>query len=738
MRFPNYRQYDIMDCGPTCLRIIAKYYGKSYSLKVLRDLSDTTREGSSLSSISEAAEQIGFKTIGARISFEQLEELPLPAIVFWEKKHFVVIYKITKKKVYISDPGFGLTSFSREEFIEKWIGNNASIQTKEGLVLLFETTPDFYENTPEKSNEKPKNEISFLANYLKPYKGYGVQVVIGLLVASLLQLIFPFLTQNIVDIGINGNNLNFIHLILIAQLFLFVGKLCVDILQNWLLLHMSSRINISLISDFFIKLTMLPIAYFDTKMTGDLMRRIEDHQKIERVLTSGAIRVLFPSINLVVFSFVLWHYNVNIVLMFVIGSILFFAWVLFFMNKRKELDHKTFDLYSEEKSKIMELINGMQEIKLHNSERKKRWSWEYIQARMFKIKVKSLALYNKQNTGSMFINEVKNIIITAYAAQLVLMGEITLGMMLSISFIIGQLNGPLLAMVDFIYQYQDAKLSLGRLKEIHDKDSENVAMASKSNVVPKKGDIVVKDLSFRYRGTKNFLFQNLNLTIPRNKVTAIVGASGSGKTTLMKLLMKFYEPNAGEIYINHKPLNNINNHAWRNEFGAVMQEGFIFDDSIAENIGIGEDMIDVDKLVRSVELANIREFIEELPLGYNTKIGQQGVGLSGGQKQRILIARAIYKNPNFILFDEATSALDANNEKKITENLNEFFKEKTAVIIAHRLSTVKNADKIVVLHQGEIVEEGTHAELIEEAGAYYNLVKNQLELEKINSHAYTS
>ena len=737
MRFPSYRQYDQMDCGPTCLRIIAKYYGKSYSLEMLRNISETTREGSSLSSISDAAEKIGLKSIGARVSFEQLEELPLPAIVFWEKKHFIVVYKIKKNKVYVSDPGFGLATFTKEEFIAKWIGNNATTTTKEGLILLLEPTHQFYEKEDKTDSKKKKSEISFLFRYIKPYRLHCIQLIIGLIAGSLIQLVFPFLTQNIVDIGIQGNSLNFIHLILVGQLFLFVGKLSLDIIQNWLLLHMSSRINISLISDFFIKLTHLPIAYFDSKMTGDLMRRIEDHQKIERVLTSGALKVLFPSFNLFIFSLVLWHYNTSIVLIFLFGSALLFSWVLFFMNKRKELDHKGFEILSEEKSKVIELINGMQEIKLHNSERKKRWSWEYIQARLFKLKIKSLSLANKQNTGSMFINEVKNITITAYAAQLVLTGDITLGMMLSIAFIIGQLNGPILSMIEFIYQYQDAKLSLGRLREIHNHESEDDKVDFSRKEMFEKGDIIIDNLSFKYKGTRNLLFENLNLVIPKNKVTAIVGASGSGKTTLMKLIMKFYEPTKGNISIGQQNLININNHSWRDQFGAVMQEGFIFNDSIAENIVVGDDIVDEEKLVKSVEMANIKNFIEDNALGYNTKIGQDGVGISGGQKQRILIARAIYKNPPYIFFDEATSSLDANNEKKITRNLNRFLRNKTAVIIAHRLSTVKNADKIVVLDKGKIVEEGTHEDLVRLKGAYYSLVKNQLELEKINDYAYT-
>lgn len=723
-----------MDCGPTCLRMIARFHGKQYSLDTLRKLSDTTREGSSLLSMSKAAEQIGFRSIGARIAFEHLSELQLPAMVFWDKKHFVVVYKVRKDKVYVADPGFGLIKYDKEEFIKKWIGNNADETTREGLILLLEPTPDFYRNEIAEEKKERKNGLQFLLSYASGYRKYFRQLFIGILAASLIQLAFPFLTQNIVDLGIRNRNFNFVFLILAAQLFLFIGKVAIDIVQNWILVHLSTRINISLVSDFFIKLTGLPIAFFDVKMTGDLMRRIEDHERIDRVMTSGSLNVLFSFFNILVFSLVLWYYDVSILLLFAVGSTLFFGWILFFMKKRKALDHKNFYLLSEEKSKIIELISGMQEIKLHNAETKKRWSWEYIQARLFRLKIKSLALYNRQTSGAQFINEAKNIVITAYAAYLVISGQITLGMMLSISYIIGQLNAPLLTMINFVYQLQDAKLSLERLQEVHNHQPETTKHAVQATV-PKRGDIILDKVTFTYKGAKDPLFQDLSLTIPRNKVTAIVGASGSGKTTLMKLLMKFYSPDSGQISIGRQDLNHIGHHAWRAVSGAVMQDGFIFNDTIAENIAVGEEQIDERRLFASAEIANIRSFIEELALSFNTRIGQDGVGLSGGQKQRILIARAIYKNPEFIFFDEATSALDANNERRITENLNGFFHQKTAVVIAHRLSTVKGADKIVVLDKGRVVEEGIHEELIYNKGPYYHLVKNQLELEKLAGYA---
>ncbi|MCB0630564.1 MAG: peptidase domain-containing ABC transporter [Saprospiraceae bacterium] len=733
-RFPFYRQFDAMDCGPTCLRMIARYYGRQYSLETLRTLSDTTREGSSLLSMSKAAEKIGFRSVGARIAFEQLADLQMPAMVFWDKKHFVVVYKVRKDKVYVADPGFGLMKYEKDEFIRRWIGNNATESTREGLILLLEPTPDFYDQKVADKQNGHRKGLQFLLSYAAGYGKYFRQLLIGILAASLIQLAFPFLTQNIVDLGIKNRNFNFVFLVLAAQLFLFIGKVTIDIIQNWILVHLSTRINISLVSDFFIKLTGLPIAFFDVKMTGDLMRRIEDHERIDRVLTSGSLNVLFSFFNILVFSLVLWYYDLSILLLFAAGSTLFFGWILVFMRKRKALDHKNFHLLSEEKSKIIELISGMQEIKLHNAETKKRWSWEYIQARLFQLKIKSLALYNKQTSGAQFINEAKNIIITAYAAYLVITGQITLGMMLSISYIIGQLNSPLLTMIDFVYQLQDAKLSLERLQEVHNKAPETSPSAVQLPV-PAQGDIILNKVSFKYKGAKDPLFEDLDLVIPRNKITAIVGASGSGKTTLMKLLMKFYPPDKGQISIGRHDLEHIGHQAWRAQLGAVMQDGFIFNDTIAENIVVGENQIDEQRLYESTEIANIRTFIEELALSFNTRIGQDGVGLSGGQKQRILIARAIYKNPDFIFFDEATSALDANNERRITENLNEFFCHKTAVVIAHRLSTVKGADKIVVLDKGRIVEEGVHEELIYNKGPYYHLVKNQLELEKLAGYA---
>jgi ATP-binding cassette subfamily B protein len=726
-KVPFYRQLDAKDCGPTCLRMVAKHYGKSLAIEKLRALSETTREGSSLHFLADAAEKIGFRSLGVKINFEQLsEDAPLPAIVFWNKIHFVVVYKIKKNTVYVADPAHGYLTYTKEEFIKHWIGENADDKTEEGIVLLLEPTPDL--KSSDEDEPSSKKGFGFLYRYLFRYKKFLVQLVIGLLIGSVLQLIFPFLTQSIVDIGIQNQDLNFVYLILLAQLFLFLGRTSVEIIRGWILLHLSTRINISLISDFFIKLMRLPIAFFDIKMTGDILQRIRDHSRIEELLTGTSLNTLFSLVNLLVFGIVLGLYDLTILGVFAVGSIIYFLWIIIFLKKRRDLDYKRFSQFSSEQSKVIELINGMQEIKLHNAEKQKRWGWEFLQARLFKLSTKTLALEQKQSIGAQFINELKNILITVLSAKLVIEGEITLGMMMAISYIIGQLNGPIQQLIIFIYTAQDAKIALERLAEIHNRDDEESSIDNKITDLPDRHDIEAKNIRFRYTGATEEVIKGISINIPANKVTAIVGSSGSGKTTLMKMLLKFYEPNEGEITIGGINLKNVSQHTWRHYSGAVMQEGFIFNDTIAHNIAVGETIIDKAKLKHATEMANIKEYIEGLPLMYNTEIGAEGLSMSTGQKQRLLIARAIYKNPEFLFFDEATSALDANNEKVIMENLDRFFKGRTAVVIAHRLSTVKNADQILVLERGEIVETGNHLELVAKKGRYYELVKNQLEL----------
>ncbi|WP_293741760.1 peptidase domain-containing ABC transporter [uncultured Pedobacter sp.] len=726
-KFPFYKQPDAKDCGPTCLRIIAKHYNKSIPLQHLRTLTETTREGSGLQGLSNAAENLGFRTLGVKIDFKTLvADAPLPCIVHWNKNHYVVVYKIEKaEKVYISDPSYGLITYKKEEFIKHWIGENANDETEEGIALVLETSPSFYQDDFE--DEEKKTSFAFLSRYLLKYKSLVIQLAFGLLAGSLLSLIFPFLTQSVVDVGIQNQDINFIYLVLLAQVMLFIGKMGIDIIRSWILLHLSTRINISIVSDFFIKLMKLPISFFDTRMTGDIMQRINDHHRIEQLLTSSSLSTLFSMVNLIIFSIVLLMYDYRLFAVYLIGAILYVAWITFFLKKRKELDYKMFSQVSQEQSTVIELINGMQEIKMHNAEKQKRWGWEFLQVKLFKIRIKALSLEQWQSVGGGFINQIKDILVSFLSAKLVLDGNLTLGMMLSVQYIIGQLNSPLLQLIDFIKQTQDAKISLERLGEIHDKKDEESTDEQYITEIPQK-DITLNKVSFRYVGSDTFIFQDLNLVIPYQKTTAIVGTSGSGKTTLLKLLTKFYDPEKGDVQIGGADLKSISPSHWRKHCGVVMQESYIFNDTIANNIAIGEDMIDKQKLRKAVEIAHIKEFIEDLPLSYNTKIGNEGIGMSGGQKQRLFIARAVYKSPDYIFFDEATSALDANNEKIIIENLAQFFKGKTAVVIAHRLSTVKHADKIIVLDKGIVVEEGNHHQLVAKKGEYYRLIKNQLEL----------
>ncbi|MEP6929274.1 MAG: peptidase domain-containing ABC transporter [Flavobacterium sp.] len=726
-KFTNYKQADYKDCGPTCLKIIAKHYGKTIHIQELRDHSETTREGSNLLFLSDAAEKIGFRTLGVKLSPERLEEAPLPCVLHWNQNHYVVLYKIKKGIYYISDPAFGLIEYNKQDFIKFWIGNNADESTQEGIALLIEATPKFFQTDFDREDN---NSFGFglLSQYVLRYKSFLVQLSIGLLASSLLQLIFPFLTQSIVDIGIQNQNIHFIYLILFAQLFLFAGRTGLELIRSWILLHLSTRINISLISDFFIKLMNLPISFFDVRMTGDIMQRINDHRRIERILTTSSLNVLFSVINMFVMGGVLAYFNLKIFFVFFAGSVLYFVWITLFLKRREVLDYKRFAEVSQEQSKVMELINGMQEIKLHNAEKQKRWGWEYVQARLFRVSIKGLILEQTQTIGSSVINELKNIFIIFLSAKLVIDGSITLGMMLAISSIVGSLNGPITQLIEFVRELQDAKISLARLSEIHDKEDETQQEVNQTTEVPFDADVEIKNLSYSYLGSDIPVLDDLSLVIPANKVTAIVGVSGSGKTTLMKLLLKFYEPEKGEVNIGSTQLKNISQKAWRANIGAVMQEGFIFSDTIANNIAIGVDKVDKQRLVYAADVANIKEYVNGLPLGYNTKIGSEGLGMSTGQKQRLLIARAVYKNPEILFFDEATSALDANNEKEIMRKLDIFFKDKTVVVIAHRLSTVMNADQIVVLDKGKIIEIGSHSALVEQKGNYFELVRNQLQL----------
>ena len=734
MKFPHYCQLDAMDCGPSCLRMIAKYYGRSYTLQTLRERCFITREGVSMLGISDAAEYIGFRTIGVRISFDQLiKEANLPCILHWNQNHFVVCYRIECHKngevsLYIADPASRKLIYHKEEFLRCWISKKEN-STDTGTALLLEPSPLFDSIDDEKRSSR--RDFAFFVKYLLPYKSQFAQLIIGMLVGSGIQMIFPFLTQALVDTGIRDRNLSFITLILITQLLLFISQLAVGFIRSWIMLHINSRIDIALISDFLMKLMTLPLHYFDTKMTGDIMQRIGDHGRIKSFLMGSSINIIFSFFNFIIFSIILGYYNWMILVIFLFGNTLYMIWILAFMKYRRILDIKRFNQSAGEQSKIIQLIQGMQEIKLNNCEKQKRWEWERIQVKLFKIGVKGLTIGQIQQTGSVFFTQSTSIIVSFIAAKAVVDGNMTLGMMMSLTYIIGQVSAPIGEFIGFAQSYQDAKISLERLNEIHRKRDEEFNITSKLNYLPEVRDIYFENVTFSYSGAdRDYALEDVTLTIPQHKVTAIVGSSGSGKTTLVKLLQGFYSPNRGNIKIGSTPLKMINPHLWRSKTGSVMQESYILSDTIAKNIAISTDEVNIERLRHAVQVANIQDFINDLPMAYDTKIGMEGSGISQGQRQRILIARAVYKDPEYIFLDEATNSLDANNEKIIMDNLQEFYKGRTVFIVAHRLSTVRNADNIIVLEKGKIVEQGTHEELTIKHGAYYTLVKNQLELGK--------
>lgn len=734
MSFPNYIQYDMMDCGAVCLQIISKYYGRYLSQQRLRDLCHITHNGVSLLGISDAAEAIGFRTVGVKITWEQLKsDATLPCIVHWNQSHFIVVYKIIKKregwKVCVSDPGGGLLEYPMESFVKSWLqikSNYAEKHEGRGVALLLAPRPVFYN---EEGEEEKRISLWKLIGYLRPYKSYIIQVLFAMLTASIISMIFPFLTQAMVDTGIGSSNISFVVMILIAQMCLVVGQMANNVIRSWLMLHITTRISISLISDFLNKLMRLPIAFFDSKHTGDILQRIHDYNRIQSFLTGALISTVMAVVTFLIYGIIMSSYNTFILIVFVVGSIFYLGWIEVFMKRRKKLDYMQFQEASANQSNLIQLVNGMQEIKLNNCERQRRWEWEHIQAKLFKISTRSLTLGQTQDIGGALIDQTKNIIISFISAEAVITGNMTLGAMVALQYIIGQLNAPLNQFVTFMQSLQDARISMDRMSEIHEKEDEENYSDDKIHEIPQYADIEFYNVSYQYDGPRSpKVIDDLTLRIPANRVTAIVGASGSGKTTLLKMLLGFYEPCEGEIRIDGRLLENYSISQWRKNCGVVMQDGFIFYNTIANNISLSDEKPDMKRVKEAAWQANISSFIDSLPMRYNTKIGTEGHGLSSGQKQRILIARAIYKDAKFLLFDEATNSLDANNEKFIIEQLDSFFQNKTVIIVAHRLSTVKNADNIVVLEHGHIVEQGTHEHLIAQRGAYYELVKNQLEL----------
>lgn len=715
---------DEMDCGATCLRIIFKHYGKLVSIHKIRKLCQTTKNGVNLLGISEAAEKLGFRTYGVRLSLEQLKEVELPCILHWNQNHFVVLHKIRSGKYYLSDPAAGLLSYEEKEFAKNWFSTK---ELHAGLSLILSPGPDFYQIDEEEP--ELKLEWTKIFTYFFKYKKLFLQLILGMLLGTVLSLIAPFLTQSVVDIGINTKNISFINLILIAQLMLFVGSTAVSFIRSWIMLHISTRVNISILTDLLIKLMKLPMNFFDLKTHGDIMQRMSDQQRIESFLTGSTLNTLFSLVNMVIFGTLLIIYNKTIFLVFFAATVLYTLWILAFMKYRRQLDEKRFKIASENQTYMVEMIQSIKDIKLNNAQKQKRWGWEALQAKLFKFKVESLALAQYQSIGSMAINQAKGILITYISAKSVIDGDITLGGMMAIQYIVGMVSSPVESLLGFMQSFQDAKISLERLNEIYETEEEENIQKDYLRQLPENKTIEIKNLTFRYFGAGNDpIFTKLNLTFPEGKTTAIVGTSGSGKTTIIKLLLRYYNAEEGEILIGGKKLDQIDFGLWRDSCGSVLQENYIYADTIERNIAINDEFADKTLLNDAINVANMEDFIANEPFGLATKIGTAGKGISQGQRQRLMIARAVYKNPAYIFLDEATNSLDANNEKEIVEKLDQFFNNRTVIVVAHRLSTVKNADNIIVLEKGAVIEQGTHQELTALRASYYELVKNQLEL----------
>ncbi len=723
-RYPFIRQLDAMQCGVACLAMVCARYGRRVSSESIDSLCRSTVEGVSLLGMSNAAERLGFHTLNARLSFGQLREAPLPAIAHWRQNHFVVVYAIDRRgrRVTVGDPAKGIVTMSAGEFMNGWCSTSSGGEER-GVALLLEPTPAF--SSASANAVPPKRSLRFLLGYLNRYKGYMAQIAMGLALGCVLQLILPFLTQYIVDLGIRHADIRLIWLILLGEMMIVAGRTVTDFIRSWLLIHISMRVNISLVSDFFIKLLSLPMGFFETKQMGDLLQRMNDHSRVQSFLTGQTLNVAFTVLSFLVFGSVLLIYDAAIFGVFMAGSAVYGLWTAMFLKRRKVLDYEYFEQQARNSNLTYRFITSMQEIKLQDCERRRRWEWEDVQADQFAVELKSLRMSQTQQAGSIFINETKNILVTVLAATAVIDGGMTLGAMLAVQYIIGQLNSPVVQLMDFIYSLQDVKISLERINQIHD------AAPEREGKIPTSfaGGIMLRDVSFRYNPhSPSKTIDSVSIDIPQGKVTAIVGASGSGKTTLLKLILGYYDTESGTIEAGGMNLARLNLRWWRKQCGVVMQDGVIFSESIARNIAVDDGEIDLPRLENAARLACIYDFVMSRPLRFNTAIGPDGSGLSQGQKQRILIARAIYRNPPFILLDEATNSLDANTERVIVENLAEFYRGRTVIVVAHRLSTVSAADNIVVLDHGKVIESGTHRQLTEARGAYYRLVKNQLEL----------
>lgn len=742
--FPIDRQMDMKDCGPSCLKMISQYYGKFYSLQYLRNKCGLTKEGISFLDISHAAESLGFRTLSIKCTLDDLlNRIPLPAIVHWDNSHFIVVYKTTsssfsifkqrkedkfaQKSVYngslnVADPAKGQIKYSSKEFASKWLKNN----TDKGALLVLEPQADFYERQSQDKVSKKKTLANFI-NYFRPYSKSFLNLFFVMLIITILQALLPFISKAVIDIGIQTHDLEFINIVLLANVAIIISVMLSNVIRDWILMHTTSRINIALISDYLIKLMKLPITFFENKMTGDILQRAQDHERIRSFIMTNSLNMVFSSLTFIVFGLIMFVYNPVIFYIFLTGSIIYLGWVFAFLNIRKKLDWDYFDLVSKNQSYWVETISSIQDIKINNYEKQKRWKWEGIQARLYKVNLRILNINNAQNTGAQFIDSLKNLFITFYCAKGVISGDITFGMMISTQFIIGMLNAPVMQFIQFVISFQSAQISFLRLNEIHELKDEHDSVGENNIELPTNKSLFLNNIAFQYSPNANLVLKNIRLVIPEGKITAIVGDSGSGKSTLLKLLLRLYKPSYGQIMIGSMDINNVSLRQWRDRCGAVMQDGKIFNDTIINNITLDDENLDYNKLKRASNAANISHEIEQLPLGYQTMMGEQGRGLSGGQKQRILIARALYKDPDYLFFDEATNSLDTINEQKIITALDNIFKGKTVIVVAHRLSTIRKADQIVVMMGGSIVEVGDHDMLMQRRGRYYQLVQSQIE-----------
>jgi ATP-binding cassette, subfamily B, bacterial len=725
--FPCDRQMDMTDCGPACLKMIAKHYGKYYSLQYMRDKCGVTKEGVSFFDLSYAAEVIGLRSLSIKCTMDDLIiRVPLPVIVHWDNSHFIVVHKTNRRtgRIYVSDPAKGYIKYSSTEFAQKWI---KKAEKDKGVLMALEPQSDFYQRQVEEKARQRKTFDDFI-NYFRPYKKSFINLFVVMLLVTVLQALLPFISKAVIDVGIQTHDIDFINIVLVANIAIYLSMLLANLVRDWILLHVTSRVNIALISDYLIKVMVLPITFFESKTTGDILQRANDHERIRSFIMNNSIAMIFSSLTFLAFGIVLFIYNTVIFSIFIIGSSLYVLWVMGFLRLRKKLDWEYFDLIAKNQSYWVETIGGIQDIKINNYEKPKRWKWEGIQARLYKVNVRSLNVANMQNLGAQFIDNIKNLTITFFCAKAVIKGEMTFGVMISTQFIIGMLNAPVVQFIQFVISFQFAKISFMRLNEIHQLKDEHEDVGTNPIDLPETKDLVINNVSFQYTPGGPVILKNISMLFPEKKVTAIVGDSGSGKSTLLKLILRLYKPSYGEILIGNMNVNNISLKQWRDKCGAVMQDGKIFNDTILNNIVLDDEKIDYNKLKKALDTANIAAEIERLPLGYQTVMGEQGRGLSGGQKQRVLIARALYKDPDFLFFDEATNSLDTINEQKIVSALDKVFKDKTVIVVAHRLSTIRKADQIVVMQNGMIVEVGNHESLMKNMNRYYQLVQSQLDL----------